>query len=140
MSLREGNLRQFTLDLHRVIFTHRVLFFTDRVLFFTSGFSFLTRHLLKRETLRLGDKQSEEATQKHEEGVDFHDVVLPWAGGGTSRTWCGASDAEGCDGSLGNDGTDLAGGGRDAMRGAPVACGEALTGDDEGRSVGPCVV
>jgi hypothetical protein len=41
---------------------------------------------------------------------------------------------------LGDDGTDLAGGGGDTVRGGAVARGEALAGDDEGRSIGACVI
>lgn len=77
--------------------------------------------LLESLALGLGDQKSGEAAQKHEEGVDLHDVVEPGRLVGRS----GAAGAEGTDEDLGDDGADLAGGGGDTVGSRAVARGEA---------------
>ena len=84
----------------------------------------LAGKLLESFALGLGDQKSGEAAQKHEEGVDLHDVVEPGRLVGRS----GAAGAEGTDEDLGDDGTDLAGGGGDTVGGGAVAGGEAWIG------------
>jgi hypothetical protein len=84
-----------------------------------------TRHLaselLESLALCLRDKQSSEAAQQHEEGVDLHDVVEPGAFIGRG----GAAGAKGADEDLGDDGTDFAGGGGDSVGGRAVSGWEA---------------
>ena len=77
----------------------------------------LAGKLLESLALGLGDQKSGEAAQKHEEGVDLHDVVEPGRLVGRS----GAAGAEGTDEDLGDDGADLAGGGGDTVGGGAVA-------------------
>ena len=84
----------------------------------------LASKLLESLALGLGDQESGEATEKHEESVDLHDVVEPWGlvlGGG-------AAGAEGTDEDLGDDGADFAGGGGDTVGGGAVAGWEAWRG------------
>jgi hypothetical protein len=83
----------------------------------------LAGKLLESLALGLGDEEGGEAAQQHEEGVYLHDVVEPRAlvrGGG-------ATCAERADEDLGDDGADLAGGGRDAVGGGTVTCWETFT-------------
>lgn len=81
----------------------------------------LTSKLLERLTLSLRDQKRSEATEKHEQSVDLHDVVEPGGLVGGS----GAAGAEGPDEDLGDDGADFAGGGGDAVGGGAVAGWEA---------------
>lgn len=81
----------------------------------------LASKLLESLALGLGDEEGGEATKKHEQGVDLHDMVEPRAlvGGG------GTAGAERADEDLCDDGADLAGGGGDTVGGGTVAGGEA---------------
>ena len=81
----------------------------------------LASKLLESLALGLGDQESGEATEKHEESVNLHDMVEPWGlvlGGG-------AAGAKGTDEDLSDDGADFAGGGGDTVRGGAVAGWEA---------------
>ena len=73
--------------------------------------------LLKSLALGLGNQESSEATEEHEQSVDLHDVVEP----GRLVLGGGAAGAEGTDEDLGDDGADLAGGGGDTVGGGAVA-------------------
>lgn len=98
------------------------------------GIVILATKLLKSLAGSLGDQESGEAAEKHEEGVDLEDMVHPRSlvrVGGT----VGAEDG---DGTLTNDGTDLARGGRDTVGGGTVAGREDLTRNNEGGSVRAC--
>lgn len=98
----------------------------------------LTTHIpvlgqvLKSAALGLRDEESGEDTGEHEGGEDLHDVVEPRA---LVRVGDVAAGSERSNGTLGDDGTDLARSSRDTVRGRPVAGGEALAGHDEGGSV-----
>lgn len=84
----------------------------------------LASKLLESLALGFGDQKGGEATEKHEESVDLHDVVEPRRlvfGGG-------AAGAEGSDEDLGDDGADFAGGGGDTVGGGAVAGWEAWVG------------
>jgi hypothetical protein len=81
----------------------------------------LASKLLESLALGLRDQKSGEATEKHEESVDLHDVVEP----GGLVFGGGAAGAEGTDEDLGDDGADFAGGGGDAVGGGAVAGWEA---------------
>lgn len=81
----------------------------------------LTSELLKSLALSLRNQKSSEATEKHEQSVDLHDVVEP---GGFVGGSC-AAGTEGADEDLGDDGADFAGGGGDAVGGGTVAGWEA---------------
>ena len=81
----------------------------------------LASKLLESLALGLGDQESGEAAEKHEESVNLHDMVEPWGlvlGGG-------AAGAEGTDEDLGDDGADFAGGSGDTVGGGAVAGWEA---------------
>ena len=84
----------------------------------------LAGKLLESLALGLGDQKSGETAQKHEEGVDLHDVVEPGRLVGRS----GAAGAEGTDEDLGDDGADFAGGSGDTVGGGAVAGREAWVG------------
>jgi hypothetical protein len=64
--------------------------------------------VLEGTTLGLGNEEGGEDTRKHESGENLHDVVEPWA-------WvvCGGvtTNAEGRDGTLSDDRTNLSGAG-----------------------------
>ena len=91
--------------------------------------------LFERLPFGFRDEEGGEDTAQHEEGEDLHHVVEPGGVGGA----CGrALLAEGPEDALGDDGADFAGGGGDAVRGRPVAGGEAFTGYDERGRVGSC--
>lgn len=94
----------------------------------------LAGELLEGLALGLGDQEGGEDAAEHEEGEDLHDVVDP---GGRVVLGRVALGLEGAEHALGDDGADLAGRGREAMRGGPVPGREALAGHDEGRRVGP---
>jgi len=96
----------------------------------------LTRELLEGLALGLGDQKRGENTAQHEQREDLHNVVQPWAGSATSSTGLDAASTERTEHTLRNDGTDLAGGGGEAVGGGAVTGWEAFTGDDEGGGVG----
>lgn len=96
------------------------------------GVSVLTRQLLESLALSLGDEQTGEDTAQHEQSEDLHNMLEP---GSVARV-LGTLVHQRAEDTLGNDGTDLAGGGRDTVGGGTVAGGEALAGHDEGGSVG----
>lgn len=73
--------------------------------------------------LGLRDAEGRKDTEEHEQSVDLEHVVQPGAA---------VPVTQGGNGALADDGADLAGGGRDTVRGRSVASGEYLTGDDEG--------
>lgn len=77
--------------------------------------------------LGLGDEEGGEAAEQHEQGVDLENVVHPRVG----VLLGGAVGSEDGDGTLADDGADLAGGGRDTVGGGSVSGGEHLTGNDE---------
>lgn len=91
-----------------------------------------TGELLEGLALGLGDEEGGEAAEQHEEGEDLEDVVEPWRGVGLGHT----TSSERGNGSLGDNGTDLAGGGGDTVASGSVAGGEALARNDEGGRVG----
>lgn len=92
----------------------------------------LTSKLLEGLALGLGDEERGEDTAKHEESEDLEDVVEPRRGVGLGS----AANTERTDDDLGDDGTDLTRGGREAVGGGTVASREALSGNDEGGGVG----
>ena len=98
----------------------------------TSSIVILAAELFKGLAGSLGDEESGEATEKHEESVDLKNVVHP----GSSIVLRGTSGSEGGNSTLADDGTDLARGGGDTVRGRSVASREDFTGNDEGSSVG----
>jgi len=81
----------------------------------------LASKLLESLALGLGDKESGEATEKHEQSVDLHDVVEP----GRLVLGGGAAGAEGTNEDLGDDGADFAGGGGYTVGSRAVAGWEA---------------
>jgi hypothetical protein len=89
--------------------------------------------VLKSAALGLRNEQGGEDTREHEGGEDLHDMVEPRAGVALDDISTGSQRR---DGSLGDDGTDLAGASGDTVRGGTVAGGEALSGHDEGGGVG----
>lgn len=94
----------------------------------------LTTELLEGLAGSLGNEQSSEATDEHEKSIDLENVVHPGCrilSGSTMRTESG-------DGTLADDGSDLARGSRDTVASGTVARWEGLTGDDEGCGVGTC--
>lgn len=95
----------------------------------------LASQLLESLALRLWNQQCRCDTEQHEEGENLDDVVEPWRGIGLG---C-AANAEGTDEGLGDNGTDLARGGRDTVRGGSVAGWEALARNNKGCRVGACV-
>ena len=103
---------------------------SDGVVIGSSGY--LPSQFLKGLTLGLRDEERGEDTAQHEESKDLHDMVEPWGGGGTLGS---ASGTKGTEHALGDDGADLARGGRQTVRGRAVAGGEALAGYDEGGGV-----
>jgi uncharacterized membrane protein YgcG len=88
----------------------------------------LAGKLLESLTLGLRNEEGGEAAQKHEQGVDLHNVVEPRA----LVRRCGATGTERADEDLGDDGADFAGGGGDTVGGGTVTCWEALARHDEG--------
>lgn len=92
-----------------------------------------TGELFKGLALRLGDQEGGEDSAKHKEGENLHDVVDPRGRVVFGRVALGL---EGAEHALGDDGADLAGGGRETVRGGPVACRETFAGHDEGGGVG----
>lgn len=101
-----------------------------------NGVVILTAELFKSLAGGFGDKVCGEAAEQHEEGIDLKDVVHP-----RSRVGLGgaAAGAQGSDGTLADDGADLAGGSGDTVGGGTVTGGEHLTGDNKGGGVGACV-
>jgi hypothetical protein len=89
--------------------------------------------VLKSAALGLRDEKGGKDTREHEGGEDLHNVVEPWAGVGLCNV---ATGSERRDGSLGDNGTDLAGTCGDTVRGGTVASGETLSRNNEGGSVG----
>lgn len=96
------------------------------------GIVILTAELLKSLAGRLGDEEGGEATEKHEESVNFQDVIHPRG----SVILGSTAGAEGGNGTLSNDGANLSGSSRDTVRGRSVAGGENFTRNDESSSVG----
>lgn len=96
------------------------------------GIVILATKLLKSLAGSLRDQESGEAAEKHEEGVDLEDVIHP----GSLVLVGGTVGAEDRDGTLADDGTDLARGGRDTVGGGTVAGRKDLSGNNEGGSVG----
>ncbi len=95
----------------------------------------LASQILEGLSLGLWDEEGSEDTGEHEDGVDLHDMVEPWAGAGLGRCTAGS---ERSDGGLSDDGAHLARGGRDTVGGGTVAGWEALAGNNEGSCVGAC--
>lgn len=96
------------------------------------GIVILATELLKSLAGSLGNQESGEAAEKHEEGIDLEDVIHP----GSLILVGGTVGAEDGDGALTDDGTDLARGGRDTVGGGTVAGREDLAGNNEGGGVG----
>lgn len=88
----------------------------------------LVGELLEGLALGLGDEESNNETDEHEESKDLEQLGDEGVGT-TAVLELGESD-------LGNDGTELSGTGSDTVTGGAVAGGEDLTGDDEGGRVG----
>ena len=63
-------------------------------------------------------------------------MIEPWRLSSAFGILGCAAGTQGSENGLRNDGTDLAGGGGEAVRGGAVASWEALAGDDEGRGIG----
>jgi hypothetical protein len=72
---------------------------------------------LEGPALGLGNEEGGEETAQHEEGKNLHDVVDPGRGTFACGIRLCASSAERSEYDLGNDGTDFARGGGDAMGG-----------------------
>lgn len=88
--------------------------------------------VLEGATLSLRNKEGGEDSCKHEGGEYLHNVVEPRARViGCGRT----ANAKRRNGTLSDDGTDLAHASRDSVGGRPVAGGEALARNDEGSRV-----
>lgn len=100
-----------------------------------NGIVILTAELFKRLASSLGDENGGEAAEQHEESIDLKDVVHPRS----SDLLGGSTSAQSSDGTLADDGSDLAGGSGDTVGGGTVTGGEHLTGDNEGGRVGACV-
>jgi hypothetical protein len=83
--------------------------------------------LFKGLASSLGNEEGGEAAEQHEESVDLQDVVQPVLT---------IVSLEGGDGTLADDGTNLARGGRDTVRGGTVSGGEDFTRDNESGGVG----
>ena len=92
----------------------------------------LVREVFERLLLRLRDEQRRGDARQHEEGKDFHDVL--------DELVLAADVDELTKAKLGNDGAELSGGGGDTVCSRAVTGGEGLTGNDEGRRVGPKVL
>lgn len=93
----------------------------------------LTRQLLKSTALGLGNQPSSKNTTEHETTEDLHDMVEP---GRSARARLGTLVDQGTEDTLCDDGTDLAGGCADSMRGRAVASWETFAGHDEGSCIG----
>ena len=91
----------------------------------------LVREVLERPAVGLGQEEGGEEAGEHEEGEELEDVGDPVVGAGLAADVLQPGEAD-----LGDDGTELARGGADAVRGRPVAGREDLAGDDERRRVG----
>jgi hypothetical protein len=89
--------------------------------------------VLERAALGLGNEQRSEDTREHERGEDLHDVVEPRGGVGGGGV---AANTERRDGTLRDDGTNLAGTGGETVGGGAVARGKALAGNNESSGVG----
>lgn len=113
------------------LLSHSLLVGNDR-LGGVGGVVVLAAELLEGLAGSLGDEEGGEATEKHEESVDLEHVVHP----GSGVVLGSAASAESSDGTLADDGADLAGGGRDTVGGGTVSGGEDLTGDNESGGVG----
>jgi hypothetical protein len=107
----------------------------DGVIVVGDGVVILTAELFKGLAGSLGDEEGGEAAEQHEESVDLKDVVHPRS----SVRLGGAASAQGSNGTLADDGSDLAGGSGDTVGGGTVTGGEHLTGDNKGGGVGACV-
>ena len=94
----------------------------SRIVFRSAGD--LASKLLESLALGLGDQKGGEATEKHEQSVDLHDVVEP----GRLVLGGGAAGAEGTNEDLGDDGADFAGGGGYTVGSRAVAGWEAWVG------------
>lgn len=88
--------------------------------------------LLERLASRLLDAERSEDAEEHEEREYLQNVVEPRVGVGLG----GTASAQRSNGTLANDGTNLAHGGRETMRSGPVAGGETLSRNNKGSSVG----
>lgn len=93
----------------------------------------LARQLLERLPLSLRNQESGADAEQHEQRIDLQHVVHPRVGVSTRD---GATGAQGSDGTLADDGADLAHGSAQAVRGRPVTGGENLARDDERGGVG----
>lgn len=96
------------------------------------GVIILAAEFLKCLASSLGNEEGSKATEKHEKSIDLKNVVHP----GSLIVLGSTTGTKDGDGALANDGSNLAGGGRDTVRGGSVAGGEDFTGDNEGGSVG----
>ena len=92
----------------------------------------LASKLLEGLALGLGNEERGEDTAEHEESEDLEDVVQPRRSVGGS----GATNTEGSNNDLSDNGTDLARGGGETVGGGAVAGREAFARDDEGGGVG----
>lgn len=95
----------------------------------------LTIQLLKSLSRSLRNQCRGENTKEHEQRKDLQNMGQPRGRSTASCALLGTTDTEGSDGSLGNDGTELTGGGGDTVGGGAVASGETFAGDDEGGGV-----
>lgn len=93
--------------------------------------SVLTGQLLEGLALGLGDEESGEDTAQHEQSEDLHNVLEP----GSGRGVLGATVNQRAKHTLGDNGANLARGGRDTVGGGTITGREALSGDDESGSV-----
>lgn len=88
-------------------------------------------NLLKGHALGLGDEEGGQETEGHDTGKDSEQLGQEGVLAGLTTDLSDLVEEEG-----GQDGTELARGGRDTVGGGADTGGEDLTGDDEGGSVG----
>lgn len=91
------------------------------------GVVVLAAELFEGLASSLGDEEGGEAAEQHEESVNLQNMVHPVLA---------VVALEGRNGTLADDGTNLAGGSRDTVGGGTVSGGEDFTGDNEGSGVG----
>lgn len=91
------------------------------------GVVVLAAELLKCLASSFRNEQCSEATEQHEESVNLQDVVHPILA---------IVRLQSRNGTLANDGTNLARGGRDTVGGRTVSGWEYFAGNNEGRGVG----
>lgn len=92
-----------------------------------------TGELFEGLALGLGDQQSREATQQHEQCENLENMIQPWGWVGGGRM---PLDSERANDDLSDDGTDLSGCSRKTVGCRTVSGREAFSRDDERCGVG----